>query len=138
MKALIQLVEKAQVMVDQECVGSIEKGLLVFLGIHKDDVPETTSKLAKKIAQLRIFNDDLGKMNLSVKDVKGSILIVSQFTLYGNCLSGRRPDFLASAPPALAEPIYEKFVEAMKQEGIPIATGRFGAPMKVSLVNDGP
>lgn len=138
MKALIQRVKKAQVIVSKEIVGEIAHGLLVFLGIHSQDQLSQTTKLVKKIAELRIFNDTDEKMNLSVKDVFGGVLIVSQFTLYANCLNGRRPDFISAAPPQIALPIYEKFVEEMKKEVLQVQTGRFGAPMEVSLINEGP
>jgi D-tyrosyl-tRNA(Tyr) deacylase len=134
MRAVIQKVKQASVVVEGRTVGSIQAGLLVFLGIHKNDTPDKTEWMVQKIKQLRIFSDEQGKMHLSVQDVGGEILVVSQFTLYGNCHSGRRPDFLEAARPEHAKPIYEKFVREMGTQ----QTGEFGAQMEVSLVNDGP
>jgi D-tyrosyl-tRNA(Tyr) deacylase len=114
------------------------KGLLVLIGIHQTDTPEKTSSLVHKLVHLRIFNDSEDKMNLNVQDVGGQILVISQFTLYGNCLSGRRPDFIQAAPPALALPIYHKFVEEVRQTMGSVQTGQFGAEMQVALINDGP
>lgn len=138
MRIVIQRVKEAKVIVEGKITGSINQGLLVFLGVHKDDLPEQTSWLVQKLVNLRIFTDDQGKMNLSVKDVKGGILLVSQFTLYGNCLEGRRPDFIQAAPPTLAEPIYEKFGLEVVNELGSVQKGVFGAKMEVSLINDGP
>jgi D-tyrosyl-tRNA(Tyr) deacylase len=138
MRIVVQRVSQAKVTVEGKVTGSIEKGLLVLLGVHKDDLPEHTTWLVSKLVNLRIFEDDQGKMNLCVKDVGGEILVVSQFTLYGNCVSGRRPDFLMSAPPAQAIPLYEKFVAEVSQEMGRVQTGIFGATMQVALVNDGP
>src|SRR6187431_2869338 len=111
MRAVIQRVKQASVRVDGNICGAIEQGLLIFLGVSPHDKPEDTVWMVKKISQLRIFADADRKMNLSLLDIKGQALIVSQFTLYGNCIRGRRPDFLESAPPAIAEPLYNKFVE---------------------------
>jgi D-tyrosyl-tRNA(Tyr) deacylase len=138
MRLLIQRVLEAKVVVDQEVVGKIGKGLLVFLGIHKDDTPQKTGWLVKKLATLRIFEDDEGKMNRSVSDVGGEVLVVSQFTLYGNCMNGRRPDFISTMRGVEAEAIYEKFVLEVKQEVGAVQTGKFGAYMQVTLLNDGP
>lgn len=138
MRIVIQRVKEASVIADGELSGKIKKGLLVFLGVHKDDVPENTQWLINKLVNLRIFEDANGKMNLSVKDVQGEILVVSQFTLYGNCNNGRRPDFIDTAPPPIATKLYEKFVSEVAQEMGAVQTGRFGAYMEVSLVNDGP
>jgi D-aminoacyl-tRNA deacylase len=138
MRAVVQRVRRAQVVVDQEVVGQIEHGLLVLLGITHGDTLEGARGLADKIVLLRIFNDAAGKMNLSVGDVAGSMLVVSQFTLYGDSRKGRRPSFVAAAPAEFAVPLYEEFVNAVKALGIPTATGRFGAMMQVELVNDGP
>lgn len=138
MKLVAQRVLKAEVVVEGDTVGSIDRGILVLLGIHQDDILENTVCFVNKILNLRIFQDENGKMNLSVKDIKGEILVVSQFTLYANCSRGRRPDFLEAAPPSIAEPIYEKFVSEVKQELGMVQTGCFGAFMQVSLVNDGP
>jgi D-aminoacyl-tRNA deacylase len=138
MRAVVQRVKEAQVTVDNKITGSIKHGLLILLGVHKDDKPEDTSWLVQKIVNLRIFEDAQEKINLSVKDVQGEVLVVSQFTLYANCNTGRRPDFIAAAPPAIAIPIYEKFVDEIKQEMGAVQTGIFGAYMQISLVNDGP
>ena len=138
MKALIQRVSSASVVVENEVVGKIGKGLLIFLGIRKDDTAKEADLLAEKIAHLRIFTDDAGKMNLSMKELQLEALVVSQFTLYAN-LSGRRPDFIQAAPPGQAEPLYQEFTCALQKKiHQPIATGRFGAKMDVQLVNDGP
>ncbi|HEY3789919.1 MAG TPA: D-aminoacyl-tRNA deacylase [Urbifossiella sp.] len=138
MRAVLQRVRRAKVTVDSEITGEINAGWLVLLGIAPTDTAKEIDWLAEKIANLRAFTDDAGKMNLSVQDVNGSVLVVSQFTLYGDCSKGRRPSFIGAAPPAVAEPLYESFVVALKMLGIPAATGRFGADMQVELVNDGP
>ncbi|MBA3723075.1 MAG: D-tyrosyl-tRNA(Tyr) deacylase [Parachlamydiaceae bacterium] len=138
MKLVIQRVSQASVFVENKVCGSIQKGLLVLLGIHKDDKPEDTLWYVNKLINLRIFNDLQGKMNLNVNDVKGQILVISQFTLYGNCLSGRRPDFIQAAPPNIAKPIYDKFVREVLECHGQVQTGEFGAEMQVSLVNEGP
>lgn len=138
MKVVVQRVKKAQVEVEGTVCGSIEKGILVFLGIHKDDLPHQTTWLVSKLLNIRIFSDDEGKMNLSLLDIQGEVLIVSQFTLYGNCLEGRRPDFGFAAGPEKAIPIYEKFIREMELSLGKVQTGIFGATMEVSLVNDGP
>jgi D-tyrosyl-tRNA(Tyr) deacylase len=138
MRIVLQRVTRARVVVDQEEVGAIGPGLLVLLGIARDDTAERATWLADKVAGLRIFNDADGKMNRSLLDVGGAVLVVSQFTLYGDCRKGRRPSFIDAAPPEIAIPLYEKFVEAMRAQGIKTATGRFGAMMQVELVNDGP
>jgi D-tyrosyl-tRNA(Tyr) deacylase len=124
--------------VDGKVVGEIGPGLLVLLGIHTTDTAEQALWLADKIAGLRIMSDEAGKMNVSVADKGGSILVVSQFTLYGDCQKGRRPSFIDAARPEIAEPIYEAFANAVRMQGVPVATGVFGADMKVELVNDGP
>jgi len=139
MRVLIQRVLKASVQVDLSIVGSIEKGLLVFVGVGENDTAEDRAYLIQKILQLRIFSDSDGKMNLSVKDVKGDLLVVSQFTLYADTKKGNRPSFIKSASPALANEQYELFLQELKQRsGLFLANGVFGADMKVSLVNDGP
>ena len=138
MRLLIQRVKKAEVLTEEGIVGSIEKGLLVLLGIHKKDTKSLIDPMVSKLIHLRIFADEGGKMNLSVLDVQGSILVVSQFTLYGNCSRGRRPEFLESAPGPIAEPLYEQFVSSLQTYPVKVATGRFGAHMEVSLINDGP
>jgi D-tyrosyl-tRNA(Tyr) deacylase len=138
MRAVLQRVRRAKVTVAEEVVGEIAAGWLLLLGIGPADTQKQVEWLAEKVANLRAFADADGKMNLSVQDVSGSVLVVSQFTLYGDCLKGRRPSFIGAAPPALAEPLYEAFVTALKMLGVSVATGRFAADMQVELVNDGP
>jgi D-tyrosyl-tRNA(Tyr) deacylase len=137
-RTVVQRVSSASVTIDGETVGAIGTGLLVLLGVKPGDGDRDIDFLAEKIANLRIFPDDDGKMNGSLLDVKGAALVVSQFTLYGDCRKGRRPSFIAAAPPDVAEPLYERFVTRLKGCGVPVETGRFAADMKVSLVNDGP
>ena len=138
MRAVIQRVKNAEVKIDGKIVGKIGKGLLVLLAVHQDDTEDKIERLATKIINLRIFADEEDKMNLSVKDVGGEILVVSQFTLYGDISKGNRPSFIESAKPDKAVPYYEKFVEKIKVSGLKTATGEFGAMMEVGLVNDGP
>lgn len=138
MRAVVQRVKECTVAVKGESVGSIGKGLLVFLGVHREDTPAGAEYLAQKIASLRIFEDDTGKMNRALVEVAGSILVVSQFTLYGDCRKGRRPSFIDAAPPDLAETLYGHFIESLRRIGVPVETGRFQAMMEVTLVNDGP
>lgn len=138
MRAVVQRVSKARVTVEAATVGEIELGLMVLLGVDTDDGKDDVSYLTGKIAHLRIFDDGGGKMNLSVLDVGGSILVVSQFTLLGDCRQGRRPSFSASARPELAEDLYRQFVTGLTELGIPVATGSFGAHMVVEIFNDGP
>ena len=138
MKAVVQRVKSASVDVEGERVGAIDAGLLVLLGVEQGDTEDDARFLADKVARLRIFEDDAGKMNLSVLDIAGEVLAVSQFTLCANCSKGRRPSFDPAAGPELAQPLYEEFVEALKREELTVATGRFGVYMAVSLVNDGP
>lgn len=138
MRAVLQRVKRAKVAVGGEITGEIAAGWLVLLGVAPADTPKEVDWLAEKIANLRAFEDAAGKMNLSVQDIGGSVLVVSQFTLYGDCLKGRRPGFTGAAPPTIAEPLYESFAAALKLLGVPVATGRFGADMQVELVNDGP
>jgi D-aminoacyl-tRNA deacylase len=138
MRAVVQRVSRARVLIDQEVVGQIDRGLLVLLGVARGDGAEQARWLADKIVSLRIFADDEGKMNRSLADVEGGALVVSQFTLYGDCQKGRRPSFIDAAPPEIAIPLYEEFLTAVRALGIPTATGRFGALMQVELVNDGP
>ena len=138
MRAVLQRVRRARVVVGDEVVGAIERGLLVLLGVAPDDTADGARWLADKIVGLRIFADAEDKMNLAVQDVGGSVLVVSQFTLYGDCRKGRRPSFVAAAPPEIAVPLYEGFVNALRALGVPVQTGRFGAMMQVELVNDGP
>jgi D-aminoacyl-tRNA deacylase len=138
MRALVQRVSRASVEVDGEVVGQIGRGFLVLLGVTHNDGERETEWLASKIAGLRVFDDADGKMNLGLTDVGGAVLVVSQFTLYGEARKGRRPDFLQAARPEHAEPLIEHFVARLKAQGLGVETGRFRAVMSVSLVNDGP
>ena len=138
MKAVVQRVRRASVSIAGENVAAIEKGLLVLLGIGTTDAKEHARWLAEKIISLRIFEDAAGKMNLGLEDVGGALLVVSQFTLYGDCQKGRRPSFIAAARPEQAIPIYEEFIQAARELGVEVQTGKFGADMQVALVNDGP
>jgi D-aminoacyl-tRNA deacylase len=138
MRAVLQRVSRARVVVADEVTGAIEQGLLVLLGVAGNDTREQAVWLADKVVHLRIFNDSDGKMNLSLLDVGGACLIVSQFTLYGDARKGRRPSFIDAAGPPVAIPLYEAFLASVKAHGVPVATGRFGADMQVELVNDGP
>jgi D-aminoacyl-tRNA deacylase len=138
MRAVIQRVGSSRVVVAGEVVGQIGRGLLVLLGVRTGDTEAQARWLADKVVGLRIFEDDQGKMNVSVADAGASVLMVSQFTLYGDCAKGRRPSFIDAARPEVAEPLYEAFANAVRLHGVPVATGRFGAMMQVELVNDGP
>ena len=138
MRALIQRVSQAAVTVDHEIVGRIGRGFLVLLGVTHGDGQREAAWLAHKIAGLRVFDDAAGKMNLGLSDVSGEVLVVSQFTLYGDARKGRRPDFLQAARPEQAEPLVDYFVEQLRADGLPVETGQFRALMQVSLVNDGP
>lgn len=139
MRVLLQRVSEASVRVEGQLVGEIGQGLLLFVGVGPGDTAAEGKWLAQKTAGLRIFEDDEGRMNRSVTDVGGSALVVSQFTLYGDCRKGRRPSFVGAAPPSLAEPLYETFCEQLKDAGVAhVARGSFGADMKVALVNQGP
>ena len=138
MRAVVQRVSRARVVVDQEVVGQIDRGLLVLVGVALGDTVEQARWLADKIVGLRIFPDEEGKMNRGLVDVGGEALVVSQFTLVGDCQKGRRPSFVNAAPPPIAIPLYEEFLNAVRALGIATASGRFGAMMQVELVNDGP
>lgn len=138
MKVVIQRSKEAQVIVAGEVVGQINKGLVLLIGVTHDDTADEVAYMADKIANLRIFEDDAGKMNVSVKAFGGEILAVSQFTLYGDCRKGRRPSFTQAADPQHAERIYEALIEALRKEGLHVETGRFGAMMDVQLTNWGP
>ncbi len=138
MRAVIQRVSRAAVSVDQQEIGAIGHGLLLLLGIHRDDQEAELEWLVDKTVHLRIFEDAAGKMNRSLLDTGGSMLIISQFTLYGDCRQGRRPGYSSAARPEQAEALYERFIKGVQQHGIPTATGRFQATMAVELVNDGP
>ena len=138
MRAVVQRVSEACVRVDSEVVGEIRGGLLVFLGVGREDGAKDVDFLAWKTAGLRIFPDEAQKMNLSLLDSGGAMLVVSQFTLHGDCRKGRRPAFIAAAPPEQAEPLYQRFIAQVEKLGVRVAAGRFGAMMEVALVNDGP
>jgi D-tyrosyl-tRNA(Tyr) deacylase len=138
MRIVLQRVKKASVTVENKCTGAIGHGLLLLVGFTQGDTEEDLRYLAEKVVNLRIFEDETGKMNHSLLDVGGSILSVSQFTLYGDCRKGRRPNFMEAAKPDLAEPLYHRFNEMLQDYGVKVETGIFGAMMEVSLVNDGP
>jgi D-aminoacyl-tRNA deacylase len=138
MRAVVQRVQRARVTIAGEVSGEIGVGLLVLLGVTHGDTEAEARWLAEKIVGLRIFGDDDGKMNRDVTEAGGAMLVVSQFTLYGDCRKGRRPSFIDAAAPPLAIPLYEAFINGIKALGVPTATGRFGADMQVELVNDGP
>ena len=138
MRAVVQKVREASVRVDDQVVGSIDQGLLVFLGVGEGDSSTDARYLAEKIAYLRIFTDEQGKMNRNVQESGGAVLAVSQFTLYGDCRKGRRPSFTSAADPAIADQLYQEFVAVLRDLGLPVQTGVFRAHMEVSLLNDGP
>jgi D-aminoacyl-tRNA deacylase len=138
MRAVIQKVKEAQVKVEERTVGQIARGVLIFLGVARDDNKASADYLVRKITELRIFEDEQGKMNLSALDVKGQFLVVSQFTLYGDCDRGRRPSFDQAALPAQGEELYNYFVTQLKLTKARVETGQFKAKMDVSLINDGP
>ena len=138
MRVCVQRVTEASVQVDGQQVGKIGPGLLVLLGIGQQDTAQEVTQLVDKIVNLRIFADQQEKMNLSLLDVEGEMLVISQFTLWGDCRKGRRPSFVQAADPQLAEPLYEQFAQEVRAQGVGVETGRFGAMMQVSLVNDGP
>lgn len=138
MKLVIQRVKNAKVDVEGKTVGSIDAGFLVLLGVTHTDTKEVADYLVKKLCNLRVFEDEQGKMNLSLKDVDGKLLIVSQFTLYADCTGGNRPSFINAAKPDMANELYEYFCNECQNKGIEVQKGIFGADMKVSLLNDGP
>lgn len=138
MRVLLQRVSKASVTVDDEVVGAIGRGFVLLVGVTHGDGQEEAAWLANKVAGLRVFEDDEGKMNLALDDVGGDVLVVSQFTLYGDASKGRRPSWSAAAPPEEAEPLVDYFAEQLRREGLRVATGRFGAYMDVEIHNDGP
>lgn len=138
MRAVVQRASRARVTVGVEVAGEIGSGMLVFLGVGREDGEKDADFLAEKIVNLRIFPDAERKMNLSLLDAGGAMLVVSQFTLQGDCRKGRRPAFTAAAPPEKAEPLYERFIARVEERGAPVASGRFGAMMEVEIVNDGP
>ncbi len=138
MRAIVQRVSEASVTIEGECVGAIQRGLMVLVGIKADDTEQDMDYIINKISGLRIFSDEAGKMNLSVQDIGGEILIVPNFTLYGNAIKGMRPSFIASGSVDEARKKYDQFMERLQERGLPIACGRFQADMQVSLINDGP
>lgn len=138
MRAVLTRVKSASVTVDGSVIGQIGQGFLILLGVTHEDTEAQAVKLADKLMGLRIFEDENGKMNRSLEDVGGQVLVVSQFTLYGNCKKGRRPEFLAAARPEVAIPLYEKFIALCRDKGFSVETGEFGAEMLVESVNDGP
>ncbi len=138
MRALLQRVSKASVKVNGQTISAIGKGLLILLGVGHGDGEEQVAFLAEKIARLRVFEDQYGKTNLSIPDVKGEVIVVSQFTLYADMRKGRRPSFTDAALPEVAEPLVDRFVERLRGYGIPTQTGKFGAHMEVEIHNDGP
>jgi D-tyrosyl-tRNA(Tyr) deacylase len=138
MRAVVQRVKAGAVLIEEQTVGRIKEGLVVFLGVGQNDEEKDAQYLAKKIVNLRIFEDEAGKLNLSLPEIGGEILVVSQFTLYGDCRQGRRPSFTLAAPPEKANQLYQFFVERIKEEGIRVATGVFQEEMLVKIENDGP
>ena len=138
MRAVLTRVSRASVTIDGRVAGQIGRGFLILLGVGQNDTEAQCVKLADKLTGLRIFDDDNDRMNWSLTDVGGEILVISQFTLYGNCKKGRRPEYLAAARPELAVPLYEKFVALCRDKGFHVETGEFGADMQVASVNDGP
>lgn len=138
MRAVIQRVSESSVTVEGTVIGQIEHGFTVLLGVETNDTPKDADDIVKKIIGLRVFNDAEGKFNLSLMDVKGSILLISQFTLLGDCRKGRRPSFIDAARPEVAIPLYEQVITGLRHEGVTVETGEFGAQMDVHLVNDGP
>lgn len=138
MRAVIQRVRESSVTVEDEVIGQIGLGLMVLLGVEESDTAEDAAYVVQKIIGLRIFNDDDGKFNRSLMDVQGEVLLISQFTLHGDCRKGRRPSFIKAARPDHAVPMYETVIKGLRNEGVTVATGKFGAHMDVRLLNDGP
>ena len=138
MKVVIQRVSQAQVAIEEQIVGQFKQGFMVLVGIHQEDTPEDVAYVVGKISKLRVFEDDEGKMNRSIQEIEGSILSISQFTLYAKTKKGNRPSFIEAARPDVSIPLYELFNQQLEAEGIAVATGEFGADMQVSLTNDGP
>ncbi|MGY3724327.1 D-tyrosyl-tRNA(Tyr) deacylase [Granulicatella balaenopterae] len=138
MKLVIQRVKESSVAIDGQVVGAIDKGFMILVGVTHEDTSADVDYLVKKTSQLRIFEDENGKMNLDIKQVGGSILSISQFTLLANTKKGNRPSFIEAAKPELGEALYQEFNDKLRQEGLTVETGQFGADMKVSLINDGP
>ena len=138
MRAVVQRVLESSVSIEGQIVGKIDQGLMVLLGVSKDDTEADAEYMAEKIVHMRIFSDQNGKMNRSLPDIGGKMLVVSQFTLYGNCRKGRRPSFVEAAPPDDGNALYEYFVDQTRRKGVSVETGRFGEMMTVYLVNDGP
>lgn len=138
MRAVIQRVSHARVSVDGSVTGEIARGIVALIAVGRDDTPEIAASLAEKIVRLRIFDDDQGKMSLSLADVRGSLLAISQFTLYGDARGQRRPSFIQAAPPELGKKLYDEFIAAAKSLGVPVETGVFQAHMSLELTNDGP
>ncbi len=138
MRALIQRVLSSEVRVGDEIIGAIDRGMTVLIGVGDTDTADDALLIARKIATLRIFEDNAGKINRAIDEVSGAILLISQFTLYADCRKGRRPSFVHAALPAVAEPLVERVIAALREQGVPVETGRFGAEMRVTIVNDGP
>jgi D-tyrosyl-tRNA(Tyr) deacylase len=138
MRTIIQRVQNASVSTNNQTIGSIKSGLLVFLGVHQADSEATVISLVEKISNLRIFKDSNNKLNLSALDINAEVLVISQFTLYADCSKGNRPSFAQAAEPTKAEHLYTLFIDQLKQKNLTVASGEFGADMQVSLINDGP
>ncbi|GAB6170468.1 D-aminoacyl-tRNA deacylase [Clostridium carnis] len=138
MRAIVQRVSSSKVVVNEEIVGEIGKGLNILVGISKDDTVDDLTYIRDKVINLRIFEDEYDKMNLSILDVKGELLVISQFTLYGDCRKGRRPNFMEAQGGEEAKKLYDKFIELLKESSLKVETGKFGAHMKVDIQNDGP
>ena len=138
MKLVVQRVKNANVSIENNIVGKINQGFVVLLGVSNEDTKENADYLVKKLLNLRVFSDNDDKMNLSIKDIEGELLIVSQFTLYANCKKGNRPSFIEAAKPEHAKPLYEYFIKECRKENLNVQTGEFGADMQIELINDGP